>query len=56
VFTVLGREVDRRPTAEAGADSQERIKLRIGSKSWIGMVPGESFEQKVQCRDRDFPL
>jgi len=56
MFTVLGREIDRRPTAEAGADSQARIKLRIGSKSWIGMVPGESFEQKAQCRDRDFPL
>jgi hypothetical protein len=56
MFTVLGREVDRRPTAEAGADSQARIKLRIGSRSWIGMVPGESSEQKVQCRDRDFPL
>lgn len=56
MFIVLGREVDRRPTAEAGADIQPRIKLRIGSRSWIGMVPGESFEQKVQCRDRDFPL
>ena len=56
MFIVLGREVDRRPTDEAGADSQARIKLRIGSKSWIGMVLGESFEQKVQCRDRDFPL
>jgi hypothetical protein len=33
MFTVLGREVDRRLTAEAGADSQARIKLRIGSVS-----------------------
>jgi len=55
MFTVLGREVDRRLTAEAGADSQARIKLRIGSKSWIGMAPGESSEQRFSAVTGTFP-